>query len=302
MGFHHIPVLHQKTIELLDIKPGGIYVDGTAGGGGHSAMILDRLTTGRLICLDRDPDALAALRDRFGDRIEIIETNFADMADVLSNIGIDEVDGILLDLGVSSHQLDTPERGFSYHNEAPLDMRMSQNGCTATEFLEDIDQKALTRILYEYAEEKFAPRIARAIKAAGRIDNTLQLAEIVSNAVPAAARRDGHPARKTFQAIRMAVNEELQSLDKALSSAFGLLKRGGRLAVITFHSLEDRPVKRFMTAQTLGCTCPHDFPVCICGKQPAGRLINKKPVIADDEELKQNPRSRTAKLRVIEKI
>jgi len=302
MSFHHIPVLPQKTVELLNIRPDGIYVDGTSGGGGHSALILERLTTGRLICLDRDPDAIAVLKERFSERVTVIQTNFAEMADVLNQRGIDKVDGILLDLGVSSHQLDTPERGFSYHVEAPLDMRMSQSGLTAAEFLDSVDQKTLAQIIYGYSEEKFASRIARAIKTAGHINDTLQLAEIISKAVPAAVRRDGHPARKTFQAIRMAVNEELQSLERALLSAFELLKLGGRLAVIDFHSLEDRPVKQFMVSKTRGCMCPSDFPVCICGKTPAGRMINKKPVIADEEELKQNPRAKSAKLRVIEKI
>ena len=302
MNFHHIPVLPQKTVELLNVRPEGIYVDGTAGGGGHSALVLERLTTGRLICLDRDPDAISALNERFSNRVTIIQTNFADMAYVLHEQGVDKVDGILLDLGVSSHQLDTPERGFSYHVKAPLDMRMGQSGLTAAEFLDSVDQKTLAQIIYGYSEEKFSSRIASAIKEAGPIEDTLRLAEIISRAVPAAVRRDGHPARKTFQAIRMAVNEELQSLERALSSAFDLLKPGGRLAVITFHSLEDRPVKQFMVSQIKACICPPDFPVCICGKTPSGRLINKKPFVADEEELKQNPRAKSAKLRVIEKI
>ena len=307
MGFSHIPVLLQETIEGLNIKENGIYVDGTAGGGGHSGEILRHLTTGKLISIDQDPDAIKTLTQRFKDNENsiIIKGNFGNMKDLLELRGVGKVDGVLLDIGVSSHQLDTASRGFSFHEDAPLDMRMSQSGITAEELVNTLSFEELRKIIFEYGEEKYASSIAKGIVAARErepITTTLQLAEIVKANVPQKVRRDGHPARKTFQAIRIAVNDELNVLDKGLNDAFTLLGKGGRLAVITFHSLEDRIVKQKMAGWCQGCICPKDFPVCVCGNKPKARLVNKKPVCANETELIRNPRSRSAKLRICEKI
>ncbi|MBQ4261357.1 MAG: 16S rRNA (cytosine(1402)-N(4))-methyltransferase RsmH [Ruminococcus sp.] len=307
MEFNHIPVLLNETIEGLAVRENGIYVDGTAGGGGHSAEILRRLKSGRLISIDQDPDAIQTLTERFkkNENSIIIKGNFADMKELLAQRGLYRVDGVLLDIGVSSHQLDTPERGFSFHEDAPLDMRMSRKGTTAAELVNTLPFEELRRILFEYGEEKYAGSIAKGILAAREqkpIETTLQLAEIVKANVPQRVRRDGHPARKTFQAIRIAVNDELGVLRRGLEGAFELLGSGGRLAVITFHSLEDRLVKQQMAAWCQSCTCPKDFPVCVCGNKPKAKLVHKKPVCANETELTINPRARSAKLRICEKL
>lgn len=308
MEFSHIPVLLNEAVDSLNIKPDGIYIDGTAGGGGHSAEILKRLgSNGKLISIDQDPTAIAAVTKRFQDdnRSVIVQSNFSRMAQTAADLGIDAVDGVLLDIGVSSVQLDTPERGFSFHSNAPLDMRMSQSGKTAADLVNNLSYKELARIISLYGEEKFASSIASAIvkhRENEKIETTLQLAEIIKSAVPAAKRRDGHPARKTFQALRIAVNGELDRLEEGLDAAFSILAPGGRLSVITFHSLEDRITKKKMASWCTGCTCPKDFPVCVCGNKPKGRLVFRKPVEASLEELDKNPRSRSAKLRCFEKL
>lgn len=306
MEFSHISVLLGEAIDGLCVKPDGIYVDGTAGGGGHSFEIASRLKGGKLIALDRDPDAIKAASERLKDLpAEVVRSNFKDFDSVLDSKGIEKIDGMLLDLGVSSYQLDNIDRGFSYHGDAPLDMRMGDSGVTAAELVNSLSVNELSKILTIYGEEKFAFRIAKAIereRIISPIETTGRLAEIISNAVPAAARRDGHPARKSFQAIRIAVNGELDALKEVLDKAFYRLKPGGRLAIITFHSLEDRMVKQTFAGYTKGCTCPPDFPVCVCGKTPDGRLTPKKPILPSEEEIKNNPRSRSAKLRVIERL
>ncbi|MBE6761470.1 MAG: 16S rRNA (cytosine(1402)-N(4))-methyltransferase RsmH [Ruminococcaceae bacterium] len=306
MEFSHISVLLNESINALNIKENGIYVDGTAGGGGHSFHIASSLKSGRLIALDRDPDAIKAAGERLkGLPAEVVQSNFKDFDKVLDDKGIELIDGMLLDLGVSSHQLDEGERGFSYHTDAPLDMRMAQSGTTAADLVNNLSVEQLSDILTRYGEEKFSFRIAKAIERERNIapiETTVRLAEIISAAVPAAARRDGHPARKSFQAIRIAVNGELDALQEVLKKAFYRLNIGGILAVITFHSLEDRMVKQAFAELTKGCTCPSDFPVCVCGKTPDGKLVPKKPIIPSDDEIKNNPRSRSAKLRVIERI
>lgn len=294
-------------MDSLNIRPEGIYIDGTAGGGGHSAEILSRLTTGTLYSIDQDPDAIAAVTERFSgdDRSRIIQGNFGDMRKLLLNEGVSEADGVLLDIGVSSHQLDEGARGFSYHEDAPLDMRMSQSGETAADLVNTADVGTLSRILSLYSEEKYAYSIAKGIvryRETKPIQTTFELAQIVKENVPQKVRRDGHPARKTFQAIRIAVNHELDVLESGLQGAFELLRPGGRLSVITFHSLEDRIVKQFMRDKAQGCTCPKDFPVCVCGKKPQVKIITRKPVLPSDEELSANPRARSAKLRVCEKL
>ena len=307
MEFSHIPVLLNQTIEGLNVNPNGIYIDGTAGGGGHSSEILKCLTSGRLICIDQDPDAISTLTERFkkNENALIVKGNFADIKELLEQRGVFRVDGVLLDIGVSSHQLDTSERGFSFHEDAPLDMRMSQKGATAADLINSLPYDELKKIIYDYGEEKYAPSIAKGIVESRQqkpIETTLELAEIVKSNVPQKVRRDGHPARKTFQAIRIAVNDELGVLERGLDGAFELLGSGGRLAVITFHSLEDRIVKRKMASWAQGCTCPKDFPVCVCGNKPKVRLITRKPVCANETELTENPRARSAKLRICEKI
>lgn len=307
MEFSHVPVLLEQTIEGLNIKKNGIYVDGTAGGGGHSSEILRRLTTGKLISIDQDPDAILTLTERFkkNDNSIIIKGNFANIKDILHLRGVGRLDGVLLDIGVSSHQLDTAERGFSFHEDAPLDMRMSQSGITAAELVNTLPISELKRILSVYGEEKYAGSIAKGIERArlsSPIKTTLELAEIIKENVPQRVRKDGHPARKSFQALRIAVNDELGVLEKGLDGAFEMLGSGGRLAVITFHSLEDRIVKQKMASWCKGCTCPKDFPVCICGNKPKAKLITRKPVCANETELSKNPRARSAKLRICEKI
>ena len=303
MEFKHIPVLLNETVESLNIKPDGIYVAGTAGGAGHSSEIAKRLKGGKLYALDRDPDAVKIATERLRPyRAEVIQSNFSSMTEALALKGVTKVDGILLDLGVSSYQLDTAERGFSYHKDAPLDMRMSKSGLSAKDIVNTFSEKQLADIFYKYGEEKFSPRIADRICKARQekeIETTLELAEIIANAVPAAARRDGHPARKCFQALRIAVNGELEALETALGKCFDLLNNEGVLSVITFHSLEDRMVKQKFKELCTGCTCPPDFPICVCGKTPRGRLANKKPIEPSKEELEANPRSRSSKLRVI---
>ncbi len=306
MEFKHISVMLYETIDSLNIKPDGIYVDGTAGGAGHSFEIAKRLKNGKLIALDRDPDAVAVASERLsGLPATVIQSNFEDMDVALKSVGIEKVDGILLDLGVSSYQLDNAERGFSYHKDAPLDMRMSKSGVTAAEIVNTLSREELTQIFRDYGEERFAFKIAGEIvkkRTQKAIDTTLELAEIIASAVPAAARRDGHPARKCFQALRIAVNGELDNLKGVLDKAFDMLNPDGVFSIITFHSLEDRIVKLKFKEYATGCTCPPDIPVCVCGKTPRGELITRKPITASEEELEQNARSRSAKLRSIKKL
>ncbi len=306
MEFKHISVLLDEVLENLNIDPDGIYVDGTAGGAGHSREIAKRLKNGHLYALDRDPDAVKTATERLqGLPASVIQTNYADMAAVLENVGVSSVNGVLLDLGVSSWQLDNGDRGFSYRADAPLDMRMSRTGTSAADLINTLDTQAITDILRDYGEEKFAYRIACNIvkeREKAPITTTLRLADIIAASVPAAARRDGHPARKSFQAIRIAVNGEFEAETVGITSAFEMLKPGGRLCVITFHSLEDRLVKNLFASFCKGCTCPPELPVCVCGKKPRGKLISRKPIIPTDAEILENTRSRSAKLRVIEKI
>lgn len=307
MEFSHIPVLLEQCIDGLGIRPDGIYVDGTAGGGGHSFHIASALgNNGRLISLDRDPDAVAAASDRlsgFGN-VQVIHSNYSQLREVLDSLGISRVDGVLMDLGVSSFQLDEESRGFSYHSDAPLDMRMSKEGMSAADVVNTFSAEQLSKIIFEYGEEKFARSIASNIvseRGKSPIETTLQLADIIRKSIPQKARRDKNPCKKTFQAIRMAVNGELDHLSKGLDEAFYSLNIGGRLAVITFHSLEDRLVKQRFASWCRGCICPPDFPQCVCGRKPQGTLINRKPIVADKKELERNNRSRSAKLRIIER-
>ena len=308
MAFVHKSVLFNETIDALNIRPDGIYVDGTAGGGGHSGAILERLTTGTLISIDQDPDAIAFVSDKFrGNSCSIVrQGQFSQMTEIVNSCGFAAVDGVLMDIGVSSYQLDTPERGFSYHHDAPLDMRMSQQGTSAKDLVNTLPWQKLAEIISRYGEDKYAKSIAKGIVKAREeapIETTLQLAEIVKVSVPASVRREqGHPARKTFQALRIEVNGELEQLSKALDAAFELLKPNGRLAIITFHSLEDRMVKQRMNVWCQGCTCPPDFPICVCGNIPKAKLIYKKGLSPSEKELEENPRSRSARLRVCEKL
>ena len=307
MEFNHVPVLLHETLEGLNIKPNGIYVDCTVGGAGHSLEIAKRLSNnGKLIGLDRDPDAVLVASERLnGYNATILQKNYSQIKDALEYLNIDYVDGVLMDLGVSSHQLDTVERGFSYHYDAPLDMRMSQSGISAFDVVNKYSYEQLSKIIFEFGEEKFSNKIASNIVKAREIqpiDTTLQLAEIIKNSIPAKFKREKNPCKKTFQAIRMEVNGELEHLSIGLDDAFSSLKSGGRLAIITFHSLEDRLVKQRFVSLCRGCTCPPDFPQCVCGKKPLGKLVNKKPIEAKPLELEQNNRSRSAKLRIIEKI
>lgn len=307
MGFSHFSVMLDECINGLDIKPNGIYIDGTCGGAGHSKEIAKRLTEGgMLIGIDRDPEAVAAASERLAPyNAKVLKGNFSDMKALAAGEGISEVDGILLDLGVSSHQLDTLERGFSYHGDAPLDMRMSREGISAKDIVNTYSYEELSRILWEYGEEKFSRRIADNIvkqRENAPIETTGQLADIVCNSYPAKFRREKNPCKKTFQAIRIAVNCELDELDRALDDGFDMLKIGGRFCIITFHSLEDRIVKQRFASFCTGCTCPPDFPQCVCGKKPRGKLVNRKPIEASEEELAVNNRSHSAKLRIIEKI
>ena len=308
--FYHISVLLQECIDGINIRPDGIYVDGTLGGAGHSGQIVRHLDTGLLIGIDRDPVALKAAGERlapFAQNVKLVHANFCQMADVLEDLGIAGVDGILLDLGVSSPQLDDSSRGFSYMADAPLDMRMNgEDSLSAYDVVNTWPYEELKRILYDYGEERYAPQIASAIcrrRENAPIQTTLELVDVIKGAMPPAALREKqHPAKRSFQAIRIAVNDELGSVERAMEEAIPLLNPGGRLAVITFHSLEDRIVKNAMVEASKGCTCPPNFPVCVCGKKPKVKLITKKPIVASNEELEVNPRSRSAKLRICEKL
>ncbi|MEI3017424.1 MAG: 16S rRNA (cytosine(1402)-N(4))-methyltransferase RsmH [Oscillospiraceae bacterium] len=306
MEFSHVSVLLKETVDGAFTDPNGVYADLTTGGGGHSLELAKRLDGGRLICFDQDKEALEAAGERLkGLPVTFVRSNFCEMKSVLADLGIKELDGIIADLGVSSHQLDTAERGFSFHNDAPLDMRMSGEGLSARDVVNEYDEGELAKILFDYGEEKFGNRIARGIvnaRLTAPIETTGQLAEIIKSSVPAAYRREKNPCRKSFQAIRIEVNHELDVLETALTDGFDVLKVGGRMSVITFHSLEDRIVKNRFKEFCTGCTCPPEFPVCVCGRKPMGRLVDKKPITASPEELERNPRSRSAKLRIIEKI
>ena len=304
MEFSHRPVLLSEAVDSLGVKPDGVYIDGTAGGGGHSRAIAAKLTTGRLLAIDQDPDAIRVLNDRLGafPCVTVYRCNFAAMAEAAAANGIEQADGVLLDIGVSSYQFDNPERGFSYHSDAPLDMRMSREGVSARDIVNTMSWQELAAILSRYGEEKNARSIAQGIaraRAKAPIETTIQLAEIVKASVPARVRREpGHPARKTFQALRIQVNGELDRLSEGLDAAFSLLKPGGRLAVITFHSLEDRIVKHRMADWCTGCICPPDFPVCVCGRKPKADLLFRKGISPSAREIEENPRSRSARLRV----
>ena len=308
--FHHVSVLLEECIDGLNIKPDGTYVDGTLGGAGHSSRIAALLTTGHHIGIDRDPIALKAAGERlapWADRVTLVHSNFCEIKQVLADLEIEGVDGILLDLGVSSPQLDDGERGFSYMVDAPLDMRMNnEDSLSADTVVNTWSYEELKRILYDYGEERYAPKIASAIcgrRESAPIRTTLELVDIIRGAMPPAALREKqHPAKRSFQAIRIAVNDELNSVAKVMEDAIPLLNKGGRLAVITFHSLEDRIVKNAMANAAKGCTCPPSFPVCVCGKKPLVKLITRKPIVSGEEELEMNPRARSAKLRICEKL
>lgn len=304
--FKHIPVLFNETIDALNVRPDGIYVDCTAGGGGHCAAVAERLTTGRIIAIDQDPEAVANLQERFKNngRVTIVHDNFVNISSILENLGIDGVDGIMADLGVSSHQLDTDERGFSFHKDAPLDMRMSMEGMSAADLVNTASQSELQKIIYTYGEEKFAPSIARNIVKAREkkpIETTFELVDIIKASMPMKAKRDGHPARKTFQALRIEVNGELEKLERALDDMFEALNPSGRIAIITFHSLEDRIVKKKFNKFCEGCICPPEFPVCVCGRKPRGKLPFKSKTPTENE-VGENFRAHSARLRAIEKI
>ena len=310
MEFSHKSVLLDECIEALCIRPDGIYLDGTLGGAGHSYEIARRLTTGRLIGVDRDAVALEAAQKRlapFADRVTTVHSNFSELDSILDTLGIAAVDGMLFDLGVSSPQLDDAQRGFSYMADAPLDMRMNKDDAlTAYEVVNTWPAEELRRILYEYGEERYAPQIASAIvrrREKSPIETTLELVDVIRSAMPPQALREKqHPAKRSFQAIRIAVNDELGAVSKLMRTAFSRLKPGGRLAVITFHSLEDRIVKSEMQLASRGCTCPPEFPVCVCGKKPLIRVVTRKPIVSGARELEENPRARSAKLRVAEKL
>ena len=311
MEFNHVSVLLNETINGLNIRPDGIYVDGTLGGGGHSLEIAKRLSGGgHLYGIDRDTDAIEAPGERlkeYSDRFTAIHGNFYNAAEMLKNIGVEKIDGFILDLGVSSHQLDEADRGFSYMQDAPLDMRMDRSApYSAWNVVNEKSEKELNDIIFKYGEEKWAKRIAQFIVAEREkkpIDTTYELVEVIKKAVPKGARREGpHPAKRTFQAIRIEVNGELAILDKTVDDMNGLLQEGGRMCIITFHSLEDRIIKNAMRRHENPCTCPPEFPVCVCGKVPDGKVITRKPILPSDEELEANPRARSAKLRIMEKI
>lgn len=309
MEYIHKPVLLRESIEALNIRPGGIYVDGTLGRAGHSREVAQRLTTGRLICIDRDGAAIDAAKERLApwlDHVTLVRGNYSELAEILKDCKVPAVDGLLFDLGVSSPQLDDPARGFSYMHDAPLDMRMDTSSpLTAREVVNGWSEEELRRILYDYGEERYAPAIVRAIaraRAERPIETTLELVEIIKSAMPPKALREKqHPAKRSFQAVRIAVNGELDALEPMVEAATEALRPGGRLAVITFHSLEDRIIKRAMLAQAQGCTCPPEFPVCVCGKKPKLKILTRKPIVSGEEELAENPRARSAKLRVAEK-
>lgn len=312
--FRHYSVMLHETVDGLDIKPDGIYVDCTLGGGGHSEEILKRLETlggnGKLISIDRDPEAIEAAGKRlarFGDRSIICKGNFSEAPSILDGLGIEKIDGVTADLGVSSRQLDESSRGFSYMHDAPLDMRMSKGeGMSAYDVVNSYSEDELKRIIYSYGEEKFSSRIASFIvreREKKPIETTFELSEIIKDAIPAKFRKDGpHPAKRTFQAIRIEVNGELDVIDKVINGLFPYLNSGGRMSFISFHSLEDRIIKHTFLSKTEGCTCPKDFPVCVCGKKPEAVIITKKPILPSEQELDENPRSRSAKLRILEKI
>ena len=310
MEFQHRSVLLDECIDALSIRPDGIYLDGTLGGAGHSLEICRRLTTGRLIGVDRDEVALRAAAERlkpFADRVTTVHSNFCEINTILDGLGLDGVDGMLFDLGVSSPQLDDASRGFSYMADAPLDMRMDRGeALTASTVVNEWPQEELRRILYEYGEERYAPQIAAAIvrrRQQRPIETTLELVDVIRSAMPPQALREKqHPAKRSFQAIRIAVNDELASVSRLMHDAIDRLNPSGRLAVITFHSLEDRIVKNAMQAAAKGCTCPPEFPVCICGKKPKVRVLTRKPIVSGAQELAENPRARSAKLRVAEKL
>ena len=308
MEFSHISVMLNETVDGLAVKPNGVYVDGTTGGGGHSTEVLTRLAgSGKLFCFDRDPDAIETCKKKFEkhNNVTLINEKYSSLKSVLEGMGVEKIDGLMLDLGVSSHQLDTRERGFSYHGDAPLDMRMSQSGITAADIVNTYSAKELANIFFIYADEKFSFKIANEIvkrREEKPITTTSQLADLVSDCYPNKFKRNGHPARKVFQALRIAVNDEMGEVEKGIEDAFSMLNTGGRLSIITFHSIEDRLVKQKFASFTQGCTCPSDFPVCVCGKKPKAKLINRKPIVASDKELEQNLRSRSAKLRILEKL
>lgn len=308
--FSHRPVLLDECLEGLNIKPDGIYVDGTAGGAGHSKEIAKRLNNGLLIAIDQDETAIEVVKERlggFGERVKVVRSNFSEVSKVCESLGIEKIDGILLDLGVSSHQLDTAERGFSYMSDAELDMRMDKrNPLTAKIVVNEYPEERIKKILFEYGEEKFSAQIASSIIRAREkktIESTAELAEIIKGAIPPKAREGGHhPAKRSFQAIRIEVNSELDVIEPTIRDAQKLLAPGGRMAIITFHSLEDRIVKQTFASLATGCTCPREFPVCVCGNKPKIKIVNKKPIVSGKEELDINPRARSAKLRVAEKI
>ena len=311
INFSHRSVLLDECIESLNIKPDGIYVDGTAGGGGHSLKIVKRLTNGgRLIAIDRDDAAIAAATDRLSeylDRVTFVRNNFSSAADVCRELGIEKIDGILLDLGVSSYQLDTAERGFSHNNDAPLDMRMDRRGdLDAYTVVNTYSFEELKRVIWEYGEERFAPKIASMIvkrREIKPIESTGELVDVIKSAIPAAAREGGHhPAKRTFQAIRIEVTGELDAIAPAIKNAKDIMAEGGRIVIITFHSLEDRIVKQTYADMASGCTCPKNLPICVCGKKPEVKVLTKKPILPSERELEENPRSRSAKLRVCEKL
>lgn len=310
VAFSHYSVMLDECIEALNIKPDGVYVDGTAGGGGHSFEIAKHLTTGRLIAIDQDADAISAAGERlkvYGDKVTLVRDNFSNLSSVCLALGIEKIDGLLLDLGVSSYQLDTAERGFSYMSDAPLDMRMDKRSeLDARRVVNEYSEAEIKRILYEYGEERFSGRIARAIvetRAKSPINTTGELVHVIIHAIPAAAREGGsHPAKRSFQAIRIEVNKELNVIAPAIDSAVELLDEGGRVAILTFHSLEDRLVKQTFAAAAKGCTCQRDFPICVCGKKPRLKILTHKPLLPSENELRENSRSHSAKLRVAEKI
>ena len=310
MEFHHVSVLLAESVDGLDINPDGIYVDGTMGGGGHSSEVLKRLDSGKLIGFDRDETAIGVCRERLSDysgKVEFVNRNFFEIKNVLAELGIEKINGAILDLGVSSHQLDTAERGFSYQHDAPLDMRMNvKDSLTAKEVVNTYKEEKLADIIFRYGEDRWAKRIAEFIvkeRQTEEIKTTGRLVEIIKKAVPKGARQDGpHPAKRTFQAIRIEVNGELAGLEQAIRDFIDVLAPGGRLSVITFHSLEDRIVKTVYQEAAKGCTCPPELPVCVCGKKPLGKVITRKAISASEAELENNPRARSAHLRIFQKI
>lgn len=303
MEFVHKSVLFDEAIKALDLNENKIIVDGTAGGGGHSGEIAKKAK--RVISIDQDPDAIAVLNERLGDKenVTIVHDNYSNIKNIISNLDIEQIDGLLLDLGVSSFQLDTAERGFSFHKDAPLDMRMSKSGLSAYDVVNNYDERQLADIIYRYGEEKFSRRIAANIvkaRAEKPIETTFELVDIIKSSMPQKAMRDSHPARRTFQAIRIEVNAELDVLKSTLEDAFDILAPSGRIAIITFHSLEDRIVKEQFAKWCQGCTCPKEFPVCVCGKKPKGKTF--KSISPSKEELEENPRARSSRLRIFEKF